>query len=247
MSTINLLPADYLQRRRQHRGNLICAVLFGVVIVTICGAAFVSERSTSRTREVCDRMNVAYADAARLIDEVHQLEKQKSTMLDKAKRSAALMEKMPRSYLLAMLTNSLPQGASLKSVRMTVQIAAEPELAKPKNKAAAMRARSAPPKAPKLTVVLAVTGKATTDVHVARFIARLAAHPLTDVVDLSYSRESRNREEKGAREFQLTILLRPDADVLDAIQAEQAEQAEQASPAKPHRPATALLSMGESR
>lgn len=238
MSTINLLPADYLQRRRQHRGNLICAVLFGVVIVTLCGAAFVSERSTRNTRKVCDRMNVAYADAAKLIDEVHQLEKQKSTMLDKAKRSASLMEKMPRSYMLAMLTNSLPDGASLRSVRMTVRVVAGPAPPKPKNKAAALRAAAAPPKPPKLAVVMAISGKASTDVQVARFIARLAAHPLTDVVDLLYVREGRARQGKPAREFELTIMLKPDADVLDAIESTDID---------PEKPATALLTMGESR
>ena len=195
---------------------MICAVLFAVVIASICGAAVVSERSTQRTREVCDRMNTAYADAAKLIDEVHELEKQKSKMLDKAKRSAALMERMPRSYLLAMLTNALPKGASLKSVKMTIQVLATPGPAKPKTKAAAVKAL-ADAKPPQLAVALSISGRASTDVQVARFIARLAAHPLTDVVDLSYSRQSRNSMEKDVREFELTVRARPDADVLDAI------------------------------
>jgi len=219
MNTINLLPEDYLQRRRQHRGNLICAVLFGIVIVSICGAAVVSERSTQRTREVCDRMNTAYAQAAKLIDEVHQLEAQKGRMLDKAKRSAALMERMPRSYLLAMLSNALPDGASLKSVRMAMQTVAAPASATPKSKAAAVKAK-AKAKAPKVAVVLSIKGKASTDVQVARFIARLAAHPLTDVVDLAYSKESDGQQKITTREFQLTVMLKPNADVLDAIRDE---------------------------
>ena len=238
MSTINLLPEDYLQRRRQHRGNMICTVLFGVVIISICAAAVVREQSTRRTREVCDRMSAAYADAAKLIDEVHQLEKQKANMLDKAKRSAALMERMPRSYLLAMLTNALPQGASLKSVRMVIQVVGEGEGDKPKTKAAAIKAPAAQ-KAPQLAMALSITGKATTDVQVARFIARLAAHPLTDVVDLSYSKESKDLQDKGMREFQLSVILKPDADVLDAIRAGQPDE----TPGK----APAQLSMGESR
>jgi Tfp pilus assembly protein PilN len=238
MSTINLLPEDYLQRRRQHRGNMICTVLFGVVIVSICAAAVVREQSNRRTREVCDRMSAAYADAAKLIDEVRQLEKQKANMLDKAKRSAALMERMPRSYLLAMLTNALPEGASLKSVRMVIQVVGEGEGDKSKTKAAAVKAPAAQ-KAPQLAMALSITGKATTDVQVARFIALLAAHPLTDVVDLSYSKESRDLQDKGTREFQLSVILKPDADVLDAIRAEQPDETPGKTPAQ--------LSMGESR
>jgi Tfp pilus assembly protein PilN len=240
MSTINLLPEDYLQRRRQHRGNMICTVLLGVVIVSICAAAVVREQSTRRTREVCDRMSAAYADAAKLIDEVRQLEKQKANMLDKAKRSAALMERMPRSYLLAMLTNALPEGASLKSVRMVIQVVGEDEGDKPKTKAKAAAVKApAVQKAPQLAMALSITGKATTDVQVARFIARLAAHPLTDVVDLAYSKESKDLQDKGMREFQLSVILKPDADVLDAIRAGQPDE----TPGK----APAQLSMGESR
>ena len=231
MNTINLLPEDYLQRRRQHRGNLICAVLFGIVIVSICGAAVVSERSTQRTREVCDRMNTAYAQAAKLIDEVHQLEAQKGRMLDKAKRSAALMERMPRSYLLAMLSNALPDGASLKSVRMAMRTVAAPASAQPKTKAAAVKAK-AKPRAPKVAVVLSINGRATTDVQVARFIARLAAHPLTDVVDLAYSKESDGQQKTATREFQLTVMLKPDADVLDAIRDQSPKANSENTPAR---------------
>jgi len=238
MSTINLLPEDYLQRRRQHRGNMICMVLFGIVIVSICGAAVVREQSTRRTREVADRMNIAYADAAKLIDEVHQLENQKANMLEKAKRSTALMERMPRSYLLAMLTNALPEGASLTSVRMVVQVVGESQASSPKTKAAAVKAPTAA-RAPQVAVALSVSGKAATDVQVARFIASLAAHPLTDVVDLSYSKESRDPQDKGTREFQVSVMLKTDADVLDAVRAEPPDEA----PAK----APAQLSMGESQ
>ncbi len=229
MNTINLLPENYLQRRRQHRGNLICTVLFGVVIVSICGAAVVSERNCQRTRQVCDRMNAAYADAAKLIDEVHQLEAQKQKMLDKAKRSAALMERMPRSYLLAMLTNSLPAGSSLKSVRITMQTVAQPKAAKPKTKSAAVKA-AAKAKPAKVAIVLSITGKATTDVQVARLIAKLAAHPLTDVVDLSYSKQSAGMQDTATREFRLSVVLKPDADALDAIGAESEDESGNAPP-----------------
>jgi len=216
--------------RTIRNGNLICAVLFGVVIVSICGAAVVSERSSQRTREVCDRMNKAYADAAKLIDEVHQLEAQKGRMLDKAKRAAALMERMPRSYLLAMLSNALPDGASLKSVRMAMQTVAEPQSAKPKSKAAAVKAK-ATAKAPRVAVVLSIRGKASTDVQVARFIARLAAHPLTEVVDLAYSKESTDQQKNATREFQLTVMLKPDADVIDAIRDQAQDDTSENTPA----------------
>ena len=237
MSTINLLPEDYLQRRGQRRGNFICLMLLGVVMGSICGAALVSERSSRRTREVCERINAAYADAARLIDEVHQLEEQKRTMIQKAKMSAALMERLPRSCVLAMLTNALPRGASLQSVQMSVRTihSVGPVLkpgspGKPLTKHALVSAnrQGKEESAPDLAVQLEIKGKASTDVQVARFIANLARHCLTESVDLSYSKEADSRKETSTREFQLTVQLRPNADALDAIK-EASEEAKQAA------------------
>ena len=67
--------------------------------------------------------------------------------------------------------------------------------------------------------------------QVARFIARLAAHPLTEIVDLSYSKESRFQQEDTIREFQLTVTLKSDADVLDAIGEELTDEASDETPA----------------
>jgi len=119
MSTINLLPEDYQQRRSQHRANVICMMLFGIVISSVGGAALVSERAGQNTRAVCERINTSYAEAAKLIDEMHHLEAKKRKMLQKAELSAALMERLPRSYVLAMVTNALPEGASLTSLKMS--------------------------------------------------------------------------------------------------------------------------------
>ena len=114
-------------------------VLFGVVMASIGGAALVSERTSRNTREVCQRINSAYADAARLIDEVHQLESQKRMMLDKAKMSAALMER-GAAILRAGHADQRPAGRrSLTSITLTVRTLKETEGdGKEKTKAAAV-------------------------------------------------------------------------------------------------------------
>ena len=239
MSTVNLLPQDYVQRRSQQRANGMCMALFGMVALAVGGAALVSERATRNTRGVCERINASYADAARLIDEVHQLEAQKRTMLDKAKMSAALMERLPRSYVLAMLTNCLPEGSSLITLKMEVKVvngdsqaAAGAVRTKHGVVSQARRSRS-PAAAPTLSVQMNIKGKASTDVQVARFIARLAQHPLTEMVDLSYSKQAEGKE--TGREFQLTVRLKPNADALDAIgRLEDQHAAAPQAPARAH-------------
>ena len=221
---INLLPEEYVQRRSQQRANLICMVLFAVAAAAVGAASLVSERTSRNTREVCERINAAYADAAKLIDEVHQLEAQKRTMLEKAKMSAALMEQLPRSYVLAVVTNALPRGASLVSLDMSVRTVqsdtGESKQARTKFNAIAQArsVRKGPPAAPALAVVLNIKGKASTDVQVARFIANLAKHSLMEMVDLSYSKEA-DGQDRSTREFRLVARLKPNADALDGIRA----------------------------
>jgi len=235
MSTINLLPNEYVQRRGQYRGNLICLALFAVVIASIGAAALVSERTSRNNREVWDRINASYADAARLIEQVRQLESQKRQMLQRAEMAAALMERLPRSYVLALLTNALPTGAALTSLEMTVQ-AVEPAGAAakvPKTKFRTVtrgRAKKLKPQPPPvLAVKLDIKGKASTDVQVARFIASLARHELMEMVDLSYSKEAQGKD-RWTREFRLTARLKPNADALDTLR-----QGQETTAAKPDK------------
>ena len=219
MSTMNLLPRDYVQRRSQHRANVICIVLLAVVLGSVAGAGLVSERSSRNTRQVCDRINRAYEDAAKLIDEVRQLEAQKRTMLVKAETSAALMERLPRSYVLAMLADALPTGASLTTLKLdtrAVRSGPSPQTPRAKHAVVAnLRGRKMQATASNLSVTMDIKGKAATDVQVARFIASLAKHNLTEMVDLSYSKQAAGGGE-AFREFHLRVRLKPNADALDA-------------------------------
>jgi len=220
---INLLPQDYIQRRSQHRVNTISVGLLAVVLASVAGAALVSERSTRNTQEVGDRVNRQYEEAARLIDQMYELENQKHKMLGRAKVAASLMERLPRSYVMAILNNALPKGASLASVKLTTMAIRPKIVATPGMSKAAMiakqRAMMQDPSQQKLAVALDVKGRAATDVEVARFIAQLAKHSLVEVVDLAYSKESRNQGDT-LREWHIRIRLRTNADALEALASE---------------------------
>jgi hypothetical protein len=141
------------------------------------------------------------------------------------------MERLPRSYVLAMLTNALPKGAALTSIQLGVKAARQAAPAGPQGAtkhgavASARKKRKQALGSPKLVLVLHIQGKASTDVQVARYIASLAKHPLTEMVDLSYSKEAQRRasttkdkeKPEGSREFVLSVRLRADADALDGL------------------------------
>ena len=118
MSIINLLPDDYLQRRRQQRTNGLCLTLFLVVMAGLAAAVGVLEQSFRRTRGVAAGLDAEYADAAKLITQLQELEARKQSMLHKAEQTAGLLERVPRSTLLAIITNALPRHASLTRFRL---------------------------------------------------------------------------------------------------------------------------------
>jgi len=187
----------------------------------IGAAAMVSRRSWQNTMQIRDRVNVAYSDAAKLINQMHQLEAKKRKMLEKANLTVSLLERVPRSYLLGALTNALPKGASLEKFDLDTEKVITQDTQRGKNsskskkfsKAQSKRQKAQPPK---LVLVMEVTGRAGTDVEVAKLITNLAHNPLTDSVDLVYSKEKLINK-VAVREFQVEIKLKHDADVIDAL------------------------------
>jgi Tfp pilus assembly protein PilN len=225
MTLINLLPEDYIRRKRAQRSNRLCLALFVVVMAGVLAAAIVSQRCRANTQSVLDRVDGEYQKAAAMMTELGQLQAQKQTMLEKAKSTSTLLERVPRSYLLAVVTNSLPPKASLLEVNLYPKQVIAPAEPVKDAKFAAKSGQSAAP-ASRIIVEMDVSGLAETDVGVARFIANLARCPLAESVDLVYSQE-KSIEVKNAkgdvvskpllRQFEVRMVLRNDVDVIDVI------------------------------
>lgn len=214
MSTINLLPEDYLERRAQQRANILCLLLFTVVMGGVIAAAIVSERNAREVHVQWDQVNREYAEAGRRIAQMQHLESKKREVIAKAEGTSALLERVPRSYLLASLTNALPEGASLTRVELKTTQQRQ-FTAQPQNKFDAMgntNSASTSVQVCPLEITLMVEGLAETDLQVAEFIATMEANPLMDSVSLVYSQEAKHQE-TVVRAFQVTMRLRPNAEV----------------------------------
>jgi len=211
MSTVNLLPEDFLRRRARRRANVLCLILFAVVMAGVLGAGAVTDRNSRNTRKVCEQVNASYAEAAKLIDQVHRLQGQKALLLVKAEQASALQERVPRSYILGTLTNACPDRASLLSVRLETK-AMDAERMSKFDAVAAQRNG----KTPSVFVDLLVTGQADTDAEVAQFLKDLKSNPLLSNVDLDYT-EERTVEKALVREFKVKMEIKPGVDVLDVI------------------------------
>jgi Tfp pilus assembly protein PilN len=226
MSIVNLLPDDYLLKRLQARANYICIGLFAVVMIGVAAASLVSDRSNRNTKTVLDRVNSDYVEAARQLEEMRKLEATKRQMVAKAGATGALVERVPRSYLLAMLTQALPADTSLLKVELkpgkVLAVTASPK----GSKFDAVKKKTEPTAAPQPAgppVVLEVSGLAATDVDVATFITNLKVSPVLASVDLNYSQDKlldagdKDSPKLHVREFKVLLEVRPDVDVIDLI------------------------------
>ncbi len=217
MSFVNMLPEDYVARQVQRRANMVCLVLFAAVMTTMLTAAFVSQRSLRNTSEVWERVNNSYAEAGKLIQQMHALEAVRQRMFKKANLTAGLLERVPRSYLLAMVTAALPEGGSIREFKLTTkrnqtQVVTATGKKTRYGEAAAERAAAAKSDS-RLEVSMTVRGLAATDVEVARFMANMARCPLMETVEIAYS-EQKKFMDVVVRDFQVVMRLKENADVL---------------------------------
>jgi Tfp pilus assembly protein PilN len=220
-SQLSFLPDDYLERKAQRRTNLICAVLFIVVMTAITGAFTVTERSLSEEERVNAVVNREYTDAAKLIKQWQEMQTKERKMAQQAELSASLVEKVQRSRLLAEITNALPSGVSLldlnlesrkRGPRAPAATAVKPATFEQKSAKGKKAPAEPPPLEPKvLDVHMKITGVAGDDMQVAQYITRLNQSKRLRDVNLIISEEHK-RDNRIVRRFQIEMMIDPNAE-----------------------------------
>jgi len=223
MPESNFLPEDYVAERAEQRTNRIGLVLFVIVMTAVVGAFLVTNRQWAMVKQEQKEINLSYADAAKQIETLNVLEAQKKQILEKAEVTAALVERVPRSILLAELINRMPESVSLelfelKSTKVKVH---QPKSKKdPKKKVKSIKDKM-PTKGedeterkievPTFRVAVSLEGYAPTDIQVSDYLSALTSCPLLNDVQLKYSRETQV-ENQTVREFRFEMTLDPKAD-----------------------------------
>jgi len=220
---LSFLPDDYLERKARRRTNAICAVLFCVVISAIGGAFTVTEKAMREIEAQYAQVQDQYANAAKRIEQVQQMQDKQRKMAQQAELTAGLLEKVPRSFILAELTNGIPEGVSLLDFRLDSIVQSGPP-PKPKTafelRQAQVNAQSGilnipTPQAKQYDVTMRINGVATTDDLVGDFIGSLSKSRMFNDVNLLYTEEFKSAEDKDVkmRKFQIELKLDPRAQV----------------------------------
>ena len=236
----SFLPEDYLQKKGERRAIAIALFLFLVVGFAMVAAFFVTYRQWSTVKAMQADVNRQYAEQTKKIDQLKVLEAQSHDLKDKAEVTTALIEKVPRSILLAELINRMPKPVtltemSIKSKRIVDAPKPPPKassLAGPQNAGAANKAIAArptngaagkpgtpgakgdqpPPKPmpPKFEFKIELSGLSATDEDVADYHQSLVQCPLLEKVEMIYSGET-VVDEVSMRKFKIEAQIRSTA------------------------------------
>lgn len=223
---LSFLPEDYLIRKARQRTNLICATLFVVMISAIAIAFTTAERALASTEAQHTAVNQQYLDAAKRIAELQQLQQRQQILARQADLAASLIDRVPRSYLLAEITNRLPAGVSLRELEMVRK-----KRPTTPDKTTAPTGNKRPPKTDKnkpqilqlppppdlYDVSFRITGIAANDSQVAQFVTQLNESQLFMEVNLLLSAQL-ERTKDDLRKFSLEMQLNPSADIRPQVQ-----------------------------
>ena len=215
MSNINFVPDDYVQSNESRRANLMCLVLFSVVMAALGGSfATIKIRQKACSAEE-SLVNAKMARMQEAIQKFEELQARRKEMMKTALTTAELLEPVPRSVVLASLTNNLPTGVSLVKLNVIQQDPGKGTTRRrktPNNKYQAAKGQSGAESDSKLSpeqrleTHMDIEGMAPSDLQVADYIERLGNSVLLDNIALVESVEKKI-EDTAFRHFKLTAML----------------------------------------
>jgi Tfp pilus assembly protein PilN len=216
MTTINFVPNDYIQQRRSSRVNLLYLVLLAILLAGIGVTFSIIKMRQSAARTELNRLDVKMQQAREEIARLEEIKQQGKTMVKSMMMTAELLEPVPRSIVLATLTNLLPSGVSLLDVGLTEKesrVAVTPAASssgKPTQFQSSSGNKAKQAAAETKTVLqnnLNIEGIAHSDIEVACYIANLSSSSLLDNVQLVESKE-KTIDDVVYRQFRLRTALK---------------------------------------
>jgi hypothetical protein len=225
----SFLPEDFVVETRERRTGLLAVVLFPIMILAVFAAFLVTNRQWTEVRAAQASVDQETERVAREISEMKSLEKIRAQMDAKAELARGLLEPVPRSVLLAVLTNTMPSNVALTSFELrTEQIkpakvdpkidpkadpksrSARPAAGKPRSGAAA--APDANPEPIRRRTHIVLVGLAPSLLEVGRWMTALERVPVFAAVRLELM-EEKALDGVKLSEFRIAIRIEPEADL----------------------------------
>lgn len=198
--------------------HLAATALFIIVVAGLAVGFLLQRTSWTEIRNIRNEVSQRYMHAAAQVQTLDELERQMDVVQKRAMLAAGLVDRLPRSVLLAEFINRMPEGLGLMEFELTTTII-EPtktDGARPANQPSrvqtATESGTAPIEPPRWDTAISLLGFAPTDVHVSAFLASLNDHPLLETVTLIFSEEV-ELNDVPVRQFSIRATIGPNADI----------------------------------
>jgi Tfp pilus assembly protein PilN len=224
---LSFLPEDYLEQKYARRAMILCAALFLIVAGSLGFWWQVRSKAHAKVVAEFNEVNNNYVEAARKIEQVKRMHEQQREVVHHAELAASLVERVPRSNMLAELTNALPVGVSLIDIAMvsTPRAGAAPagnssfaqhqaEIVKQNADALGLGTKPS-----EFDIKLKFSGVARDDIQVAQLISRLSHNNMFRDVNLIVSdsfaeqQSGTNAKVANLRRWQMEMMINPSAEV----------------------------------
>ena len=227
MVNVNFVPDDYAQGNECRRTNFMYIVLLAVMMMALGGsyvAIMIRQRACMSSERV---VNERLAKMQEAIKQFEELQTKRREMMKTALTTAELIEPVPRSIVLASLTNNLPQGVSLSKVELiqkqpkkgsrTVTTSKYSAAQSQNTTQSNTNAKNDEPVNPEklLETHIKIGGIAPSDLQVAAYIESLGNSTVLDSVALVESKEF-TVDDNSFREFELTAMLQKEVQLTKA-------------------------------
>ncbi|MEN0019400.1 MAG: PilN domain-containing protein [Planctomycetota bacterium] len=223
----SFLPSDYVEQKTEAKFFVVVFFLFVVVMVGVLGAFMVTSRAWKDVKAEQVAINQVFETESAKLEQLKQLQNQRGEMIETARITAALLEPVPRSLLVAELVRRLPEGAMLAEVQLDserLRPSPPPAEADKKKKTGSLTDKQGEPEKPKVepprfTHSLQIDGLAVDNTLVADYLLALQGSSLLSNVELVFIKQERAQGEE-LRKFQIDAMLNTavDPETVEGVQ-----------------------------
>lgn len=218
----SFLPPEYIEQQRDHRTTFLAIGLFVVVVIAVLAAFLYRQGQLRQVVEVQENLITRTEEAGMKVAMLTALQQSRSQMFERAEIAAALVERVPRSILIAQMIDRMPDGLGLTEFELQSTLIRKAPTSSSKtrkrtnNRVPTRSEIDAKEKSkvviPKYVVRMKMKGIAPTDLHVSEFLSALNKFPIMQNVRLESTREDLI-DEDIVRRFEITGALKANADV----------------------------------
>jgi hypothetical protein len=224
MANLNLLPDYYVKERLRYRVDMICVVLFAIVMAALIVVGKRTERSLEQVHAEHEQIVGQFKETGTEVKDFFALQ----SNLNKLKKDLNAYEEMRQrvspSYVLAVIGQVCPETVSLSELQIHRRVAeGKTTAANLPNQKPSASSKAAP------YLQISMDGVAEGEEAIGAFVRGIREHPLTKDVNWPMSR-SQTIDGETFRVFNMSFVIRTDEQTVRAVRKAMMQDNEAASP-----------------